>query len=58
MDNKYEYDGEEVLDATKMPKIRVVVRKRPRSGKEINSNDEDICECRSDTLLAVKELKV
>lgn len=42
MENKYEYEAEDGLDASKIPKIRVVVRKRPRSQKEINCNDTDI----------------
>lgn len=36
MEIKDDFDGEEALDVSKMPKIRVVVRKRPRSAKEVN----------------------
>ena len=58
MDKQFEYEGEDALDASKMPKIRVVVRKRPLSSKEKASNDHDAWECRDDTTLIVKELKV
>ena len=41
----------------KIPKIRVCVRKRPPSKKEIEKNDIDILETKSETSLVVKELK-
>ena len=40
-----------------IPKIRVCVRKRPQSKKEIEKNDIDILETKSETSLVVKELK-
>jgi len=40
-----------------MPKIRVIVRKRPRSSKETTKNDEDVVEILDDQTLAIKELK-
>ena len=39
------------------PKIRVVVRKRPLFGKEIQRNDRDILTVVSDNSLVVQELK-
>ena len=39
------------------PKIRVVVRKRPLTGKEVKKNDTDILEVRNFQHLVVKELK-
>ena len=39
------------------PKIRVVVRKRPLTGKELKKADNDILEVRSGQHLVVKELK-
>ncbi len=40
-----------------IPKIRVIVRKRPCSKKEIQKHDIDIIENRSDNTVIVKELK-
>ena len=40
-----------------LPKIRVIVRKRPASKKEIQKGDIDIIESRSSKTLVVKELK-
>jgi hypothetical protein len=40
-----------------IPKIRVVVRKRPTSKKEIQKNDIDIIETRESNTVVVKELK-
>jgi hypothetical protein len=40
-----------------LPKIRVIVRKRPASKKEIQKGDIDIIESRSSQTLVVKELK-
>ena len=40
-----------------MTKIRVCIRKRPPSKKEIEKNDIDILETKSETSLVVKELK-
>ena len=42
---------------SKLPKIRVVVRKRPRSQKEINKNDQDIVDMYEPQTIVVKELK-
>jgi hypothetical protein len=39
------------------PKIRVVVRKRPLTSKEVKKADTDILEVRSSAHLVVKELK-
>lgn len=39
------------------PKIRVVVRKRPLTSKELKKCDSDILEVRSTSCLVVKELK-
>ena len=39
------------------PKIRVVVRKRPLTTKELKKADNDILEVRGPQHLAVKELK-
>ncbi len=39
------------------PKIRVVVRKRPRTSKELKKNDTDILDVRGPQTLVVKELK-
>ena len=39
------------------PKIRVVVRKRPLTSKELKKADTDILEVRSSSHLVVKELK-
>lgn len=40
-----------------IPRIRVIVRKRPLNKKEINRNDLDIIDLRSGSNLVVKELK-
>ncbi len=40
-----------------IPKIRVVVRKRPLTNKEINKKDIDCLEVRSHKGLVVKEMK-
>ena len=39
------------------PKIRVVVRKRPLTSKELKRCDNDILDIRNSQLLVVKELK-
>lgn len=39
------------------PKIRVVVRKRPLTQKELKRNDVDILEITSESNMIVKELK-
>jgi hypothetical protein len=39
------------------PKIRVVVRKRPLTSKELNRQDTDVMEMRTDQHMIVKELK-
>jgi hypothetical protein len=39
------------------PKIRVVVRKRPLTSKEVKKCDNDILEVRNTQHLVVKELK-
>jgi hypothetical protein len=40
-----------------LPKIRVVIRKRPANKKEITKGDIDIIETRNSTTMVVKELK-
>lgn len=40
-----------------LPKIRVAVRKRPMSKKEIQKNDIDIIESKGNNTVVVKELK-
>lgn len=40
-----------------LPKIRVVVRKRPRNRKELDKNDPDILRIENDQTLTVQELK-
>ena len=40
-----------------IPRIRVIVRKRPLSKKEQTKNDMDIIEIKSTSNLIVKELK-
>lgn len=42
---------------TDIPKIRVAVRKRPLSRKELSRNDLDIIEVKNLQSLVVKELK-
>ena len=41
-----------------IPKIRVIVRKRPLSRKELSKNDQDIVDIRNNRQVVVKELKV
>jgi hypothetical protein len=47
------------MKATKAepPKIRVVVRKRPLTSRELKKSDADILEIRGEQNLVVKELK-
>jgi hypothetical protein len=46
------------LDSVKEPpKIRVVVRKRPLTGKELKRADQDVLELLDPSSLIVKELK-
>lgn len=40
-----------------LPKIRVVVRKRPLNRKEIQKNDADIIEIRRPQTVIVREMK-
>jgi hypothetical protein len=40
-----------------IPRIRVVVRKRPANKKEVSKGDIDIIETRNSTTMVVKELK-
>lgn len=42
---------------TSVPKINVVIRKRPLSKKECASNDVDICEVRNRNNVIIRELK-
>jgi len=45
------------FDQSGIPKIRVVVRKRPLTNKEIKNGDIDVLEVRSHNSLVVKEVK-
>lgn len=47
----------ETKSNAEIPRIRVIVRKRPLNKKEINRNDLDIIDLRSSSNLVVKELK-
>jgi hypothetical protein len=48
----------DILDSIKEPpKIRVVVRKRPLTGKELKRNDTDVLDLVDSQSLIVKELK-
>jgi hypothetical protein len=48
----------ELLQNTKEPpKIRVVVRKRPLTSKELKRSDQDVMDMVSSETLIVKELK-
>lgn len=40
-----------------LPKIRVVVRKRPMNKKELQKNDADIIEIRRPQTMIVREMK-
>ena len=48
---------EKSSDKKELPKIRVVVRKRPLFGKEITRNDKDILTVVGKSSLAVQEIK-
>ena len=41
-----------------IPKIRVIVRKRPLSRKELSKSDQDVVDIRNNRQVVVKELKV
>ena len=41
-----------------IPKIRVIVRKRPLGKKELSKNDQDVVDIRNNRQVVVKELKV
>jgi len=45
------------VDLKDIPKIRVVVRKRPMNKKEISKSDMDIIETKASQTIIVKELK-
>jgi len=53
--NERKLSGESSLKD--IPKIRVVVRKRPMNKKEIAKSDMDIIETKGDKTIIVKELK-
>ena len=40
-----------------IPKIRVIVRKRPLSRKELSKSDQDVVDIRNNRQVVVKELK-
>jgi kinesin family protein 2/24 len=48
---------EKLQNTKEPPKIRVVVRKRPLTKKELMRSDQDVLEMVSDETLIVKELK-
>lgn len=45
------------METSKLPKIRVVVRKRPLNKKEHEKKDPDILRIENDQTLTVQELK-
>ena len=47
----------EILNAPEPPKIRVVVRKRPLTGKEVKKNDQDVLDIVDVGSLILKEMK-
>jgi hypothetical protein len=49
--------SEGISNSKDIPKIRVIVRKRPPNKKELQRNDIDIIESRGAQTLIVKELK-
>lgn len=57
MEDDGQAESSQYLDANKMPKIRVVVRKRPLNERELQKNDSDVVEPINDTTLIIKELK-
>ena len=46
------------MNSTNQPKIRVIVRKRPLSRKELQRNDSDIIDIRGTNKLVVRETKL
>jgi hypothetical protein len=50
-------NAEGIFNDKNIPKIRVVVRKRPSNKKEIQKGDIDIIETRGSQTCIVKELK-
>jgi len=54
--NNYSHEPQQIA-APHVPKIRVVVRKRPLTSKEIKKTDNDIVECHNGSQLVIKELK-
>jgi hypothetical protein len=61
MDNYDDFNFNNIVNidgiVKELPKIRVIVRKRPASKKEIQKGDIDIIESRGSQTLVVKELK-
>jgi len=47
----------EILEQEEPPKIRVVVRKRPLTSKEVKRNDSDVLDVISGQSLVLKEMK-
>jgi len=45
------------MEAQNLPKIRVVVRKRPLNRREVNKSDPDILRVESDNSMVVREVK-
>lgn len=59
--NEYNFNNilstEGIMNSRDIPKIRVIIRKRPTNKKEIQKNDIDIIENRGSQTVIVKELK-
>lgn len=56
--NNFPYKTNNFVSNTGIPKIRVIVRKRPANQKELIQNDIDIIETHKETnTIIVKELK-
>lgn len=50
-------NAEGLVNSKDIPKIRVIVRKRPANKKELQRNDIDIIETKGSQTVVVKELK-
>ena len=56
--NNQQHQQTQIPSYQSIPKIRVIVRKRPLGKKEIAKNDTDVVEIRNNKQVVVKELKV
>lgn len=52
-----DYGDNSSYSSRELPKIRVIVRKRPLGKKELLKNEMDIIEMRNSNTVIVKELK-